>query len=81
MYERQRVWRACQACRRKKIKCDGEHPCQSCTRSKAECIYVEPHGNMRLVDPQYVPPTGILSPLFTWIWQQRDPLNTVIDTL
>ncbi|KAJ5290233.1 uncharacterized protein N7443_010486 [Penicillium atrosanguineum] len=54
MYERQRVWRACQACRRKKIKCDGENPCLSCTRIKAECVYVEPHGNMRLVDPQYV---------------------------
>ncbi|KAJ5692891.1 hypothetical protein N7462_002314 [Penicillium macrosclerotiorum] len=54
MYERQRVWRACQACRRRKIKCDGEHPCQSCSRNKAECVYVEPHGNGRMVDPQYV---------------------------
>ncbi|KAJ5103532.1 Transcription factor [Penicillium argentinense] len=53
MYERQRVWRACQACRRKKVKCDGEHPCQSCTRNKAECVF-EPYSNMRLVDPQYV---------------------------
>ncbi|KAJ5988968.1 hypothetical protein N7481_004178 [Penicillium waksmanii] len=53
MYERQRVWRACQACRRKKVKCDGEHPCQSCTRNKAECVF-EPYNNMRLVDPQYV---------------------------
>ncbi|CEJ56156.1 hypothetical protein PMG11_02375 [Penicillium brasilianum] len=54
MYERQRVWRACQACRRKKVKCDGEHPCQSCTRNKAECLFAEPPGNSRLVDPQYV---------------------------
>lgn len=53
MYERQRVWRACQACRRKKVKCDGEHPCQSCTRNKAECVF-EPYNNMRLVDPQLV---------------------------
>ncbi|KAJ6115598.1 hypothetical protein N7523_006015 [Penicillium sp. IBT 18751x] len=54
MYERQRVWRACQACRRKKIKCNGENPCLSCTRIKAECVYIEPHGNPCLVDPQYV---------------------------
>ncbi|KAF3387012.1 hypothetical protein F1880_000268 [Penicillium rolfsii] len=54
MYERQRVWRACQACRKKKVKCDGEHPCQSCTRNKAECVYIEPHGNARQADPQYV---------------------------
>ncbi|KAJ5684046.1 uncharacterized protein N7477_000391 [Penicillium maclennaniae] len=54
MYERKRAWRACQACRRKKIKCNGENPCLSCTRIKAECVYIEPHGNTRLVDPQYI---------------------------
>ncbi|KAJ5539738.1 Transcription factor [Penicillium frequentans] len=53
MYERQRVWRACQACRRKKVKCDGEHPCQSCTRNRSECVF-EQYNNMKLVDPQYV---------------------------
>ncbi|KAJ5619700.1 Transcription factor [Penicillium lagena] len=54
MYERQRVWRACQACRRKKVKCDGEHPCESCTRNQAECVYVEPSNNMRMVDQRYL---------------------------
>ncbi|BCS26911.1 uncharacterized protein APUU_51622S [Aspergillus puulaauensis] len=54
MLERQRVWRACQACRRKKVKCDGEHPCQGCSRNQAECVYVEPGSNTRLADPQYV---------------------------
>ncbi|OJJ01971.1 hypothetical protein ASPVEDRAFT_28596 [Aspergillus versicolor CBS 583.65] len=54
MIERQRVWRACQACRRKKVKCDGEHPCQGCSRNQAECVYVEPGSNIRLADPQYV---------------------------
>ncbi|KAJ5735348.1 uncharacterized protein N7483_000473 [Penicillium malachiteum] len=53
MYERQRVWRACQACRRKKVKCDGQHPCQSCTRNNGECVF-EAYSNMRLMDPQYV---------------------------
>ncbi|KAJ5833014.1 Transcription factor [Penicillium riverlandense] len=54
MYERQRVWRACQPCRRKKVKCDGEHPCESCTRNQAECVYIEPSNNMRMVDQQYL---------------------------
>ncbi|KAJ5270823.1 hypothetical protein N7505_006581 [Penicillium chrysogenum] len=54
MNERQRVWRACQICRRKKVKCDGEHPCESCTRNQAECVYIDPSVNMRMVDPQYL---------------------------
>jgi hypothetical protein len=29
--KRRRVTRACDECRRKKIKCDGKHPCTHCT--------------------------------------------------
>ncbi|KOC13108.1 hypothetical protein AFLA70_730g000310 [Aspergillus flavus AF70] len=54
MYERQRVWRACQACRKRKIKCDGEQPCQSCCRNNAQCIYTDLSGNARLFDPKYI---------------------------
>ncbi|KAJ5811980.1 hypothetical protein N7474_008281 [Penicillium riverlandense] len=54
MHERQRVWRACQACRRKKIKCDGETPCQSCSRKQAACVYVEPSNKAGSADPLYV---------------------------
>ncbi|KAJ5523380.1 hypothetical protein N7513_012924 [Penicillium frequentans] len=51
MHERQRVWRACQACRRKKIKCHGESPCQTCSRKQAACVYVEPNSKTGSADP------------------------------
>ncbi|RJE22798.1 hypothetical protein PHISCL_04856 [Aspergillus sclerotialis] len=54
MHERQRVWRACQACRRKKVKCDGEHPCQSCSRNQVDCVYAESSSNTRPADAQYI---------------------------
>lgn len=31
MQKRRRVTRACDECRRKKIKCDGKQPCTHCT--------------------------------------------------
>lgn len=31
MQKRRRVGRACDECRRKKIKCDGKQPCTHCT--------------------------------------------------
>lgn len=37
---RDRVSKACQFCRKKKIKCDGDQPCANCRNSAhAECIY------------------------------------------
>ncbi|RMJ28782.1 putative transcription factor [Aspergillus sp. HF37] len=36
---RRRVWRACESCRKKKIKCDGSDPCQCCVHTGSECIY------------------------------------------
>ncbi|KAJ5623006.1 hypothetical protein N7490_011611 [Penicillium lividum] len=54
MLERQRVWRACKPCRRKKIKCDGELPCKSCSDKHAECVYAEPSNSTCSVDPLYV---------------------------
>ena len=37
--KRRRVTRACDECRRKKIKCDGMQPCTHCTvYSYGECI-------------------------------------------
>jgi hypothetical protein len=42
--KRSKVSRACDECRRKKIKCDavsesGETPCSNCTRSNARCLF------------------------------------------
>ncbi|OHF02882.1 hypothetical protein CORC01_01640 [Colletotrichum orchidophilum] len=32
-----RVWQACLACRRKKIKCDGKQPCHNCSSRDQAC--------------------------------------------
>ncbi|KAL2433529.1 hypothetical protein ABEF95_004520 [Exophiala dermatitidis] len=36
--------RACEPCRRRKIRCNGEHPCETCQwyRKAASCHYTEP---------------------------------------
>ncbi|KAF8528868.1 fungal-specific transcription factor domain-containing protein [Hysterangium stoloniferum] len=40
--QRRRVWRACESCRRKKIKCDGREPtCGQCAMSKTSCTWIQ----------------------------------------
>ncbi|KAI5120922.1 hypothetical protein M0805_002902 [Coniferiporia weirii] len=40
--QRRRVWRACENCRRKKIKCDGVEPvCSQCSASGANCAWLQ----------------------------------------
>ncbi|KAJ7781484.1 fungal-specific transcription factor domain-containing protein [Mycena metata] len=40
--QRRRVWRACESCRRKKIKCDGQEPtCSQCTSSGSQCTWLQ----------------------------------------
>ncbi|PIL36804.1 transcription factor [Ganoderma sinense ZZ0214-1] len=40
--QRRRVWRACESCRRKKIKCDGVEPtCSQCASSKSQCTWLQ----------------------------------------
>ncbi|KAG0220188.1 hypothetical protein BGX33_007137 [Mortierella sp. NVP41] len=36
-----KVYNACLACRKKKIKCDGQPTCQRCARLGFECSYIE----------------------------------------
>ncbi|CAN3501439.1 transcription factor Tac1p [Diutina catenulata] len=38
---KKRIRVACDTCRRKKIKCNGEHPCSNCTNAKRanDCVY------------------------------------------
>ncbi|KAF9891423.1 hypothetical protein FE257_004279 [Aspergillus nanangensis] len=38
---RRRVWRACESCRKKKVKCDGEDPCKPCSGYGIACTYPE----------------------------------------
>ncbi|KAI0303129.1 fungal-specific transcription factor domain-containing protein [Russula brevipes] len=40
--QRRRVWRACESCRRKKIKCDGTEPtCSQCATSGSLCTWLQ----------------------------------------
>ncbi|KAJ1735915.1 hypothetical protein LPJ61_000288 [Coemansia biformis] len=40
--KRQRISRACDRCRRKKVKCDGQHPtCTHCEAISASCTYFD----------------------------------------
>ncbi|KAE8150946.1 fungal-specific transcription factor domain-containing protein [Aspergillus avenaceus] len=42
---RERVPRACEHCRSRKIKCNGEQPCNACSRNPPRCVYRT--GNIR----------------------------------
>ncbi|KAF8761802.1 Fungal specific transcription factor domain [Rhizoctonia solani] len=40
--QRRRVWRACEGCRRKKIKCDGREPtCSQCSLTGNTCTWIQ----------------------------------------
>ncbi|KAL4892231.1 fungal-specific transcription factor domain-containing protein [Aspergillus ambiguus] len=49
---RRRVWRACESCRKKKIKCDGSDPCQCCIDNGSECVYAGDGSRRGFVDAQ-----------------------------
>ena len=36
-----RIPKACQECRQRKIKCNGENPCKTCQLRRAPCVYRE----------------------------------------
>ncbi|KAK3114754.1 Gypsy retrotransposon integrase-like protein 1 [Teratosphaeriaceae sp. CCFEE 6253] len=54
LQKRRRVTRACDECRKKKIKCDGKQPCTHCTVYSYECTYDQPSNRRRNPAPQYV---------------------------
>ncbi|KAJ7638605.1 fungal-specific transcription factor domain-containing protein [Roridomyces roridus] len=40
--QRRRVWRACESCRKRKIKCDGSEPtCAQCAASGSPCAWLQ----------------------------------------
>ncbi|KAG8858883.1 hypothetical protein FRC20_011924 [Serendipita sp. 405] len=40
--QRRRVWRACEECRRKKVKCDSREPvCSQCHANGARCVWTQ----------------------------------------
>ncbi|KAI0023141.1 fungal-specific transcription factor domain-containing protein [Xylariomycetidae sp. FL0641] len=52
--KRRRVTRACDECRRKKIKCDGKQPCTHCQVYSYDCTYDKPSNRRRNPAPQYI---------------------------
>ncbi|CCH41093.1 putative transcriptional activator [Wickerhamomyces ciferrii] len=42
LQKRKRVTRACDECRKKKVKCDGQQPCIHCTVYSYDCTYDQP---------------------------------------
>ncbi|KAJ6166806.1 hypothetical protein N7470_002253 [Penicillium chermesinum] len=54
LQKRRRVGRACDECRRKKIKCDGKQPCTHCTVYSYECTYDQPSNRRRNPAPQHL---------------------------
>ncbi|KAI9708342.1 MAG: hypothetical protein M1820_004046 [Bogoriella megaspora] len=49
--KRRRIARACDMCRKKKIKCDGRQPCAHCQNYKTECVFTH-------VEKKRNPPKG-----------------------
>ncbi|KAK8858801.1 hypothetical protein IAR55_003031 [Kwoniella newhampshirensis] len=45
---RPRVWRACEVCRKRKIRCDGQDPCKFCVTNNRECSFerVQDHASL-----------------------------------
>ena len=52
--KRRRITRACDECRKKKIKCDGKQPCTHCTVYTYECTYDQPSNRRRNPPPAYI---------------------------
>ncbi|KEQ90582.1 hypothetical protein AUEXF2481DRAFT_535555 [Aureobasidium subglaciale EXF-2481] len=40
--ERRRCHTACEACRKNRVKCDGQQPCGSCSRTQSTCSFQRP---------------------------------------
>ncbi|KAF4468789.1 short chain oxidoreductase [Fusarium albosuccineum] len=40
---------ACDACKRRKVRCSGTNPCQQCLRSRASCSYSSTHGRLAMM--------------------------------
>lgn len=39
---RNRMITSCLECRRRKLKCDKQHPCTNCTKSSRDCLFLAP---------------------------------------
>ncbi|KAI8981687.1 hypothetical protein BDF20DRAFT_818191, partial [Mycotypha africana] len=39
--KRVKISRACDECRKRKVKCDGAQPCGRCKKSNTECVFAK----------------------------------------
>ncbi|KAJ6072901.1 hypothetical protein N7467_010986 [Penicillium canescens] len=77
-----KVSRACDICKRKKIRCDGTLPCNNCAKKKISCAYDAKYGRGR---PPTPPPSATINEHQdrlrsdqsheTSIWQQPAPVS------
>lgn len=56
--KRRRVTRACDECRKKKVKCDGQQPCIHCTVYSYECTYNQPTKRSNISVSAHSPPAA-----------------------
>ncbi|SZF05725.1 unnamed protein product [Blumeria hordei] len=45
--KRRRISRACDVCRKRKVKCDGKHPCTHCITNNLVCTYNRPSNRQK----------------------------------
>ncbi|KAH7010257.1 transcriptional regulatory protein GAL4 [Ilyonectria destructans] len=57
--ERARVTRACDRCKKRKIKCNGAQPCEFCIRAKASCTFNSAYARGRV--PAILPASDVES--------------------
>ncbi|CEP10389.1 hypothetical protein [Parasitella parasitica] len=73
--KRAKIVSACGECRRKKTKCNGEHPCRNCEKSGAPCVYPSSSAND---DKRNAPSKAALEAIEERLKTIEDMLRTII---
>ncbi|KAI8980494.1 fungal-specific transcription factor domain-containing protein [Pilobolus umbonatus] len=68
--KRNKVSRACDECRKRKVRCDGAQPCARCQKSSADCIFSN-------VTPKRGPPKQYIEPFENRLKLIEKILNTL----
>ncbi|EPB83058.1 hypothetical protein HMPREF1544_10195 [Mucor circinelloides 1006PhL] len=73
--KRAKIVSACGECRRKKTKCNGEHPCRNCEKSGVPCVYPSSSAND---DKRNAPSKAALEAIEERLKTIEDMLRTII---
>jgi hypothetical protein len=73
--KRAKIVSACGECRRKKTKCNGEHPCRNCEKSGVPCVYPSTSSND---DKRNAPSKQALEAIEERLKTIEDMLRTII---